>query len=124
MYLIDDIHGVLTDLRRDTHLVDERTDVLDGVIRRRIQFVNIKRPLLVEGLTTLALIAGIVTVLRVKTVNGLCEDTCAGGLTYSSRSAEQIRMRQSVLTNGVLQGLRERLLTHYRLKSLRSVLSR
>ena len=113
MYLVDDIDGVLTDLRRDTHLVDEVADVLHGVIRCRIQLVNVKRPLLIEGLTRLAFVAGIKTVLRIQAVNGLGEDTRTSGLTYSTRTAEEVRMSQTVLTNRVLQGLRQGLLTYH-----------
>ena len=86
--------------------------------------MDVKRPLLIEGLATLTFVAGIKAVLRVKAVDGLCEDTGAGSLTYSSRTAKQIRMRQVILTNSVLQRLRERLLTHYRLKGLRPVFPR
>jgi len=75
--------------------------------------VDIKRPLLIEGLTRLALVTCVKAVLGIQAVDGFCEDTCAGGLTYSSRPAEEVRMRQPVLTNGVLQGLRERLLPHH-----------
>ena len=124
MNLIDDIDGVLTDLRRDTHLVDKRTDVLHRVVRRCIEFMDIKRSLLVESFATLALVTCVKPVLRVKTVDGLCEDTCTGRFTYPSRTAKQIRVRQMVLTNSVLQRLRQCLLAHYRLKGLRPVLSR
>ena len=105
MYLVDDINGVLTDLRRNTHLINERTDVLNRVVRRRIEFVDVKRTLLVKGLATLALVTCIKTVLRVKTVDGLSEDTGASGLTYSTRTAKQVRMRQMILANRVLQVL-------------------
>ena len=124
MHLVDDIDGVFTYLRRDTNLVDEVSDVIYRVIRSRIEFVDIKRPLFIEGLARLAFIACIETILGIRAVDGLREDTCAGGLTYSSRSAEQVRMRQAVLTDGVLQGLRERLLTHHGLKGLWPVLTR
>ena len=102
MYLIDDIHRVLAYLRRDTHLVDERADILYGVIRCRIELVNIKRPLLVESFARFAFVACVKAVLRVETVDRLRKDTCAGGFTYSSRSAKQIGMRQVILPDGVL----------------------
>ena len=124
MHLIDDIDRVLADLRRDTYLVDERADILYGVVGRRIEFVNIKRPLLIECLARLAFIASIETILRIEAVDGFGKDTRASGLSYSSRSAEQICMRQVILTYRILQRLCERLLTDYRFKSLRPILTR
>ena len=87
MYLIDDIDGVLTGLRRDTYLIEDGLDILDGVVRRRIEFVNIP------------LRTGFVV------VDGACEDTCAGGFSHSSWSTKQIRMRQMILVNRILQRL-------------------
>ena len=111
--LIDDIHGVLTDLRRYTHLVNEVTDILYGVVRCRIEFVNIKRALFIKGLTGLTFVACIEAVLGIRAVDGLCKDTRAGRFTHSARSAKQIRVRQMVRTDRVLQGLRQRLLTYH-----------
>ena len=105
VYLINDIDGVLAYLRRYTHLVDERTDIFHGVVARRIEFVYIKRPLLVERLAGLALVASVMPVLRIETVDCLREDTRTSGLPHSTRSAEQIRVRQMILTNGILQSL-------------------
>ena len=34
--LVDDINRVLAYLRRDTHLVDERADIVHRVVRRRV----------------------------------------------------------------------------------------
>ena len=102
MYLVDNIDGVLTDLRRNAHLVNERTDIVHRVVRCRIQFVDIERSLLVERPAGLAFVAGIVAVLRVKTVDRLRKNTRAGGFTYSTRTAKQVRVRQMVLTDSVL----------------------
>ena len=124
MYLIDDIDGVFAYLRRDAHLVNQRTDILHGVVRRRVQFVDIERPLLVERLARFALVARVVAVERIETVDGLRENTGAGGLPHSTRTAEEVRMRQMVLTNRVLQRLRERLLAYHRFEGLRPVLTR
>ena len=124
MHLVDNIDGVLAYLRRYSHLVNQRTDILDRVIGSGIEFVDIERPLLIEGLATLALIAGVKSVLRVKTVNGFRENTRTGGFAHSSRSAEEICMRQMVLTDSVLQRLGERLLTDDLLKCRRPGLTR
>ena len=124
MYLVYDINGVLAYLRRDAHLVNQRTDIIHRVIRRGIELVDIKRPLLIEGLTRLALITSVVAVLGIQTVNSLCEDTCASGFTHSSRTAKQVCMRQMVLTYRILKSCRQGLLPHDGLECLRSVFPR
>ena len=49
MHLVDDIDAVFAYLWRYTHLVDEGTDVLDGVVGRSIQLVDVEGALLIEG---------------------------------------------------------------------------
>ena len=124
MDLIDDEDGVLANLRGDADLVEDGFDILDGVIRRRIELVDIERPLLIECPAGLALITSVVSVLGVETVDGLGEDTRTGGLTDASWSAEEVGMRQPVETDSVLQGLRQSLLSDHRLEGLRTVLTR
>ena len=124
MNLIDDEDRVLTYLRRDTHLVEDGFDIFDRVVRRRIELVDIKRPLLIKRSAGLALVTSVVPVLRVETVDGLGKDTRTGGLADASWSAEEVGMRQTVLADSVLQGLRQRLLTDHGLEGLRAVLTR
>ncbi len=50
MNLIDDEYLIFSDCRRDTHLVDQRTDIVDRVVGGSIQFMNIIGTLFIESL--------------------------------------------------------------------------
>ena len=50
MNLIDDEDLIFSDCRRDTHLVDQRTDIVDRVVGGSIQFMNIIGTLFIESL--------------------------------------------------------------------------
>ena len=123
VHLVDDIHAVLAYLRRYTHLVDQVADVLDGVVGRGIQFVDIERPLLVERCARLALVARVVRGGRVQTVDGLGEDACTGCFAHATRAAEQVGMCQLTLADGVAQGFCERVLSYNAFERGGSVLS-
>ena len=123
MHLIDDIDGVLTYLRGDTYFLNKGTNIFHRVVGRGIKFVDIKTALFVERDARLTGVAGVKCVGGVQTVDGFGEDTCAGCLTYATRTAEQIRVCQMVLTYSVLQGLCQVFLPHYRLKCSWSILT-
>ena len=83
--------------------------------------MDIERPSFVEGAAGLTLVAGIVSRGGIQAVDGLGKDTCAGSLTDAARSAEEISMRQMVLTDSILQSLRECFLPDHALKVERTV---
>ena len=60
MHLIDDVYAVATHLGRDTHLIGQRADILDRVVRCGVKFVDIERATLVERAARLALVASLV----------------------------------------------------------------
>ena len=114
--LINDKHLVLANLRRDARLLHQRLDVLHAVVRGSIELKDVKRALFVERLTRLTLSASL-TVLRGRhTVDGLRKDACAGGLTHTTRSAEEVGMSQFSALDGVLQRRGQCLLSHHRVK--------
>ena len=123
MYLVDDIDAVLADLRWYAHLINQGTDVLDGVVGRGVKLVDIEGALLVECLARLALVASLVVGRRVETVDSLSEDTRTGGLTNTTRTAKEVGVCETIGAYSVAQRLRERLLTYYTLKSGRTILS-
>ena len=103
MHLVDDEHRVATLLRDDAHLLDEVADIIHRVVRRSIELVNIERATFVERATRLALVAGLATV-GVEAVDGLGEDTRTGGLTYTSRTTEEVGVGQLTSLDGILEG--------------------
>ena len=121
MYLVDDEHLVLTDLRRDARLLHQHLDVLHGVVRGSIQLEDVIRPLFVEGLAALAVVASFPLLGRRLTVDGLGEDACAGSLSHASRTAEKVGMSQLSALHRILQRGGQRLLSHHRIEGHRPV---
>ena len=88
VHLVNDENLVFSDLRRDARLFHQRLDVFHRVVRRGVEFENVVRPLFVERLTRLTLVAGFALGSRLEAVDGLREDACAGCFSDATRSAE------------------------------------
>ena len=89
-------------LRQDANLVDQVADVIDGVVRCGIQFVDVERTSFVEGAARLAFVACFGAV-RMLAVDRLCEDAGTGGFPHAARPAEEIGMRQLPALDGILE---------------------
>ena len=59
VHLVDDKHLVASHLRRNLHLFDEFADVVDRVVRRRVQLMNVVRTPFIERHTTFAAVASL-----------------------------------------------------------------
>ena len=75
--------------------------------------MDIERALVVERLAGLALVARLEIRSQMLAVYCLGEDSRACGLAHATRTAEQIRMSQSVGLDGILQSRDKRRLPHY-----------
>ena len=93
MHLIDDKYRVLTNLRKDTHLLDKLADILHRVVRCSVEFVDIERTIFVERKTRIAPITRLRT-HRVLAVYRLCKDSRTGGFSYTTRSAKEVGVSQ------------------------------
>ena len=122
MYLVDDEDRVTSLLGNDAHLLDEVADIIDRVVRRSIEFVNIERASLVERAARLALVAGLAR-LWVETVDRLGEDTRTGGLAHTARAAEEVGVSQLAALDGVLERRGYVSLTHNRCKRCGAILT-
>lgn len=80
------------------------------------------RTTLVERTARLALVASLGT-YGVEAVDCLGEDAGAGGLTYTSRTAEEVCMSQLVALNGILKRRGNMLLTNDRVEGRRTIFS-
>ena len=100
--LVDDEDRVAAHLGDDPHLVDERADVLDRVVRGGVELVDVERAPLVEGAARFALVAGLGSV-GVEAVDGLGEDAGAGGLAHAARATEEVGMGQLSPFDGVAE---------------------
>ena len=114
MHLVDYIDGVLADLRRYLNLLHQSLDVIDSVVGGGIKFVYAVRTSLIEGNAGFALTARFHIRGGMLAVDGFGKDTRRTGLADSSRTAEQIRMRQLVPEDGILEGFCNIVLTYKR----------
>ena len=123
MHLVDDKHLVLAHLRRDACLLHERLYLFHGVVAGCVQLENVVRTLLVESAAAFALATCFTVRSGVEAVDGLGENSRTRSLSHSSRSAEQVGMRQFAALYGVLERRRKRSLSHYGVESHRTVLA-
>ena len=123
MHLVDDEYLILAELRWDARLLHERLDVLHAVVRGSVEFEDIQGTLFVERLTTLTLVAGLAIYCGVLAVDGLGEDTGTGGLSHTTRTAEEIGVSQFSALHGILQCGGESRLSDNRVEGDGAVLS-
>ncbi len=108
MHLVDDVDLVLSLLRGDAHLVHNRPDVFDLVVGSGIQLEDVERVILL--------------VVGIKPVDGAGENARRRGLAYAPRTAEEVRLGNLLLVNGLLEGARDAVLPDDRVPVLRAVL--
>ena len=113
MHLVDDEHFVASDLRRYLHLLDEGTDVVDGVVGGGVKFVDVVRTPLVEGHAAFAMVAGFAVLVGGEAVDRLGKDACRGGFSHTARSAEEVGVRQFAGGNGIFEGRGQCALPHH-----------
>ena len=121
--LVDDKNLILAHLRRNASLLHQRLDVFHRVVGCCVELKDIQRALLIERLTTLALIAGLAIGRRILAVDGFGKDTCASGFSHASRSAEQIGMCQFATLHRILQCGGKSSLSHHRIERHGAVFS-
>ena len=97
--------------------------MLDRVVRCGVELKDVQRSLLVKALARFTLITSLAFSRRVLAVDGLGKDTCAGGFTHTTWSAEQIGMSQLPTLHCVLQCSSEGRLTYHCIKAQRTVFS-
>ena len=119
--LVDDIDFVLSDLRRDAHLLHQVSDVIHRVVGCRVKLVDVERGVVVERLARFALVAGLHVLCGMQAVDGLRHDTGTGGLAYASGTAKQERLCECVVADGILQCRGDGLLPDYGVKGRRPV---
>ena len=90
VYLVDDENLVASHLWRNAGLLHQRLDVFHGVVAGRIQFKDVERPLLIERLAAFATVASLSVFGRILAIDGLCENSRTGRLSYAAWAAEQV----------------------------------
>ena len=121
MHLIDNKDLVFSDRRRNAHLVDQGTDVIDRVVGGGIEFMDIIRTLLVEGLAGFAFVTGFPVGSRIQTIDRLGKDTGTRSLAHSTGTAKEVGMSQLVTLYCILKCSCQGLLSYHTTKSRRTV---
>ena len=122
MHLIYYKQRVLSHLWQYTHLLYQRADVINRVVRRRIQLVYVERATLVECSARLTLVTRLCSV-RVLAVYRFGKYSRTSGLSHSARSTKEICVSQLPTFYGILQCRSNALLSHYRQECRRTVFS-
>ena len=122
--LIDDVHAVLPDLRRNLHLVHQVLYVIHTIVGGGVQFMNTIGSAFLKRAAGLALAARIHLRRRIGAIDGFREYSCRGRLTHSARAAEKIGVGQLASDYGIFQGLGYVVLTDQGLKRVRTIFSR
>src|SRR3712207_89549 len=94
VHLIDNVYFVFPYLRRNTHLLHQLPDIVYRIVRSGIEFMDVVRPLLVEGYARFAFVTSLPFGGKIHTVYRFGEDPRASCFSYTARSAEQIGVRQ------------------------------
>ena len=122
VHLVDDIHAVLSHLRRYLHLLHQGLDVFHRIVGSGIQLMDAVRPALLEANAGLALPARLHLRPRVGAVDHLGKDARRGGLAHPARAAEQIGVGQLPPPDGVGQRPGDGILADQALEGIRPVL--
>ena len=122
MHLINDIDLVLGQTRRIGRLVPNITNLIYPIIRSRVDFDDVFKASLSDGLTDIAVIAGL-AVLLIRTVHSLGKNLGNTSFPCSTRTREEIGMANFPLLNSLPQGGSYYLLSHQLTKGLTAVLS-
>ena len=105
MHLVDDIDTVSAHLRRYPHLIHQSLDVIHTVVGCGIKLMDTVGPAFRKREARLTCTARLHLVGRIGTVDHLCEYARSGGLSHSTRTAEQVGMSQLPPENGILESL-------------------
>ena len=122
VHLVDDEYLVASHLWRNACLLHQRLYLLHAIVGSSIELKHIIRALLLKCLATLAFVAGIPVGGGMFAVDGFGKNAGAGGLSYTSRAAEKIGMRQFPAFHGVFQRGGQRRLSHHGIKRHGTVL--
>ena len=118
--LVDDVHAIVSGLRRIFHLFAQVANLIDTVVARRVDFQNVQTVFIQKSLTCRAYAAGI-AVFRMLTVDRARQYLRCRGLARAARAAEQIRMRDAPAHNLAAERFDDRLLTDKILKPRRAI---
>ena len=95
MHLVNDIHFVFTFCRTVSYFLTDLTDIIHPVVGSGINLDHIHRCACLNGFAHLAFVAR-TSVNRMFTVHSLRQNLCHCGLTGTTRTAEKIRVSDTI----------------------------
>ena len=101
MHLVDDEHAIAELKRRKLRLLDQRTHVVDAVVRRRVDLDDVRAAR--HGKPARLALHARFAVFGRETVDRTGEDLRRSRLARSARAAEQIRVGKLALPHLILQ---------------------
>ena len=117
VHLVDDEHLIASHLRRNLHLFDKFADIVDRIVRRRVQFMNVVRTPFIERHTTFAAVTSLPCRSRGQAVDRLGKNARRSRFTHPTGAAKQIGVRQFSAGNGVFECSGQGLLSHHRVET-------
>ena len=121
--LVDDVHFVASGLRRDIGLSDEFSNHFHAVVGGSVQFKDVHRRTFVERPAGVALVARLHVASRVLAVYHLGQNAGAGGFAHATRTAEEKRLSQLAVADGVFECRRDVRLPYNAFKGKGTILS-
>ena len=103
MYLINTINLVLALRRREVDLVAQVADIVNGCVGRRVNFDEVEEAILVDGFAIFTFVVGTFCRVGIRAIDRLRQQTRERGLPRSARTREEIRVRDAVCRDGILQ---------------------
>ena len=124
VHLIDDEDAVPSRLRRDAYLFGQVTDVINTIVGRAIQLIDVVGTLLVERDARRALVTSLAIGRGMLTVDGLGKNAGTSRLSHASRATKEVGMRQTSTGYRRLERVGQRLLPHHATEGRGPVFSR
>ena len=103
MDLVDDVDFVFAALWRDKDLTCEFAHLVDAIVGGGVEFEDVDRGVVVERAAAVALVAGFAIGGAVFAVDGLGQDTGAGGFADATRATEEEGLGELAGEDGVLE---------------------
>jgi len=122
VHFVNDVDFVAAFTGPEAHLLAQLADVVYAVVAGRVDLDQVEHAPFVDGDAGGALVAGAL-LFGGGAVEGLGQDAGGAGLACATRSGEEIRMRDAVLTQGVAQGLHDMLLPDHLVEGLAAPLA-
>ena len=124
MHLVDDINAVPSYLRQNAHLVYQSPDVIHAIVGSGIQFMDIQRTPVIKRLARFTLVTRLGIRLQVHAINCLGKNTGTRRFPDTTRSTEQIGLRQLFIEDRISQRGCDRVLPDHGIETCRSVFTR